>query len=92
MVSPSAPSPQRGTGSHVPYDSLVELRAAYMPDVARNGPGIPRADPEGSAPQVLTSPKSLFDTSAVVYLRSPLSTVPVGTVSWLLRNAHHHGS
>ena len=24
----------RGTGSHVPYKSLVELRAAYMPDAA----------------------------------------------------------
>ena len=27
----------RGTGSHVPYKSLVELRAAYMPDAARAG-------------------------------------------------------
>ena len=25
------------TGSHVPYKSLVELRAAYMPDAARAG-------------------------------------------------------
>jgi len=25
----------RGTGSHVPYKSLIELRAAYMPDAAR---------------------------------------------------------
>ena len=25
------------TGSHVPYESLVELRAAYMPDAARAG-------------------------------------------------------
>ena len=23
------------TGSHVPYESLVELRATYMPDAAR---------------------------------------------------------
>jgi len=27
----------RGTGSHVPHKSLVELRAAYMPDAARAG-------------------------------------------------------
>jgi hypothetical protein len=25
------------TGSHVPYESLVQLRAAYMPDAARAG-------------------------------------------------------
>src|ERR1700752_4056893 len=25
----------RATGSHVPYKSLIRLRAAYMPDVAR---------------------------------------------------------
>jgi hypothetical protein len=23
------------TGSHVPYESLIQLRAAYMPDAAR---------------------------------------------------------
>src|SRR6266508_1190046 len=27
----------RRTGSHVPYKSLVELRAAYMPDAVRAG-------------------------------------------------------
>ena len=37
----------RGTGSHVPYKSLVELRAAYMPDAAWAVSGIPQADPEG---------------------------------------------
>ena len=37
----------RHVGSHVPYKSLVELRAAYMPDVARAVSGIPRADPGG---------------------------------------------
>src|ERR1700750_27259 len=46
-ASPFAPSARRSTGSHVPYDSLVELRAAYMPDVARAVSGIPRADPGG---------------------------------------------
>jgi hypothetical protein len=24
-----------GVGSHVPYESLIELGAAYMPDIAR---------------------------------------------------------
>jgi hypothetical protein len=37
----------RRSGSHVPYKSLVELRAAYMPDAARAVSGIPRADPGG---------------------------------------------
>jgi len=31
----------RSTGSHVPYESLVELRAAYMPDAARAGFRVP---------------------------------------------------
>src|SRR3981189_1228768 len=31
----------RSLGPHVPYESLVELRAAYMPDVARAVSGIP---------------------------------------------------
>src|SRR5262252_3170643 len=34
-ASPFTPSARQSTGSHVPYESLVELRAAYMPDVAR---------------------------------------------------------
>src|SRR6516165_4626142 len=37
----------RHVGSHVPYRSLVELRAAYMPDAARAASGCPRADPGG---------------------------------------------
>src|SRR5437763_7779637 len=37
----------RRLGSHVPYKSLVELRAAYMPDAARAVSGISRADPGG---------------------------------------------
>ena len=39
----------RSTGSHVPYKSLVELRAASMPDAAWAVSGIPQADPEGMA-------------------------------------------
>src|SRR6476646_8380533 len=31
-TSPFAPLAQLSIGSHVPYESLVELRAAYMPD------------------------------------------------------------
>jgi hypothetical protein len=31
----------RRSGSHVPYKSLVELRAAYMPDAARAGFRLP---------------------------------------------------
>src|SRR5580693_4723278 len=37
----------RRTGSHVPYESLVELRAAYMPDAVRAVSGISRTDPRG---------------------------------------------
>jgi hypothetical protein len=46
-ASPFAPSARQSTGSDVPYESLVELRAAYMPDVARAVSGIPRVDPGG---------------------------------------------
>jgi hypothetical protein len=54
-----APSARRSTGSHVPYESLVALRAAYMPDVARAVSAISRADPGGRVPPVLTSPHPL---------------------------------
>ena len=37
----------RRVGSHVPYKSLVELRAAYTPDAARAVSGAPQANPEG---------------------------------------------
>ena len=37
----------RSAGSHVPYESLVELRAAYMPDAVRAVSGISRTDPGG---------------------------------------------
>jgi hypothetical protein len=80
----------RPLGSDVPYQSLVELRAAYMPDAARAVSGIPRADPGGSPP-VFDIASSAFDTSAAVRLRSPLSTVPAGISSRRFRNAHHHG-
>jgi hypothetical protein len=47
VASPFTPPACRSAGSHVPYESLVELRAVYMPDAARAISGIPRADPEG---------------------------------------------
>src|SRR5216684_1262796 len=41
----------RSTGSHVPYKSLVELRAAYMPDAARAVSGHPpKLIPEEGSP------------------------------------------
>ena len=41
--------PSSSTGSHVPYKSLVELRAASMPDAAWAVSGISQANPEGMA-------------------------------------------
>ncbi len=39
------------TGSHVPYKSLVELRATYMPDAARpNFRTAPELIPEEGSP------------------------------------------
>src|SRR6202007_1216191 len=50
----------RRSGSHVPYKSLVELRAAYMPDAAR---AVSRHPPklilEEGSPPVLTSSNPL---------------------------------
>src|SRR5215470_7039969 len=37
----------RRPGSHVPYKSQIELRAAYMPDAAWAVSGHPQADPGG---------------------------------------------
>src|SRR5215217_7497874 len=50
----------RSTGSHVPYESLVELRAAYMPDAARAVSGhLPNYSQRKGHPPVLTSPNPL---------------------------------
>jgi hypothetical protein len=52
--------PHRRLGSHVPYESLVELRAAYTPDAARAVSGhLPKLIPEEGSPPVLTSPNPL---------------------------------
>jgi hypothetical protein len=41
----------RRVGSHVPYKSPIEIRAAYMPDAAWQYQGFPKLIPEeGSAP------------------------------------------
>src|SRR5262249_4899422 len=54
----------RRLGSHVPYLSLVELRAAYTPDAARAVSGhLPSSSRRKGHPPVLTSP-------------NPLSTLP----------------
>src|ERR1700720_3409300 len=48
------------TGSHVPYKSLVELRAAYMPDAARAGFRVlPSWSRRKGHPPVSTSPNPL---------------------------------
>src|SRR6516225_8533200 len=50
----------RSRGSHVPYQSLVELRAAYMPDAARAGFRVlPDFSQRQGQPPVLTSPNPL---------------------------------
>ena len=78
------------TGSHVPYKSLVELRAASMPDAAWAVSGIPQADPGGMATPGFDIVYSLFDTSSAVRLRSPLPTSPAGIVPNVSCNAYHH--
>ncbi len=48
------------TGSHVPYKSLVELRAAYTPDAVQSvSEHPPNSSRELSQPPVLTSPKQI---------------------------------
>ena len=50
----------RRPGSHVPYQSLVELRAAYTPDAARSVSGHPPSSSrETGQPPVLTSPNPI---------------------------------
>jgi hypothetical protein len=50
----------RREGSHIPYQSLIELRAAYTPDVARSVSGHPPSlSRRKGHPAVLTSPNPL---------------------------------
>jgi hypothetical protein len=72
-------------GSHVPYKSLIRLRAAYMPD-ARSGS---LQDYSRTRPGSSTRPRFRhhpwhFDTSSAVRFRSPLRTIPDGIKSRLL--------
>ena len=78
-------------GSHVPYKSLVELRAAYMPDAARAVSGISRAGPGGRVtPPVSTSPNplsTLHRRFACARLSQPH---PPGYRPDVHCNAHYH--
>jgi hypothetical protein len=60
-LEPLAPFPcHRRQGSHVPYRSLIELRAAYTPDAARSVSGHPPSlSRRKGHPAVLTSPNPL---------------------------------
>jgi hypothetical protein len=81
---------RRSTGSHVPYKSLVELRATSMPDAAWAVSGIPQADPGGMTTPSFGIVYTRFDTSSAVRLRSPLSTSPAGIAPNVSCNARHH--
>ena len=82
----------RRTGSHVPYESLVELRAAYVPDAARAVfrtapeliPGAGRPPGFDIAYGISTLPRRF----ACARLSRPC--LP-GSSSRRFRNAHHHG-
>jgi hypothetical protein len=74
----------RRSGSHVPYESLIELRAAYTPDAARSVSGHPpNSSREMGQPPVLTSPipiSTLLQRFACARLSQ--SCLP-GSSSWL---------
>ena len=73
------------TGSHVPYESLIWLRAAYMPDAARAGfRATPELIPEESRTPGFDIVYVRFDTSSAVRFRSPLRTIPDEILSRLL--------
>ena len=82
----------RSPGSHVPYQSLVELRAAYTPDAARSVSGHPPSSSrETGQPPVLTSPNpisTLLQRFACARLSRPC--LPKSCPG-RFRNAHHHG-
>jgi len=82
----------RRPGSHVPYRSPVELRAAYTPDAARAVSGHPPSwSRRKGHPPVLTSPNplsTLLQRFACARLSRPY--LP-GSLSRLFRDAHHPG-
>src|SRR5256885_11302558 len=72
----------RRQGSHVPYRSLIELRAAYTPDAAWSVSGHPPSlSRRKGHPAVWTSLNPAFDASEAVRLRSPLSILPAGIIA-----------
>lgn len=78
------------TGSHVPYKSLVELRAAYMPDAARAGfRGTPELIPgEDRTPgfDIAYGISTLHRRFALARLSGPYLT---GSGPAFCCNAHH---
>jgi hypothetical protein len=80
----------RRPGSHVPYESLVELRAAYTPDAARPVSGHPPSSSrETGHPPVSTSSNpisTLLQRFACARLSRPC--LP-GSSSRRFRNVHH---
>ena len=82
----------RRPGSHVPYQSLIELRAAYTPDAARSVSGHPPSLSRGKGhPAVLTSPNPLSTLQRqFACARLSRSCLP-GSSSRRFRNAHYRG-
>src|SRR5215471_7808626 len=83
----------RSAGSHVPLESLVEVRAAYTPDAARSVSGHrPSLSRRKGHPAVSTSPNLLSTLlQRFACARLPRPCLP-GSLSRRFRNAHHHGS
>ena len=81
----------RATGSHVPYKSLVWLRAAYMPDAARAGfRATPARSREKIAPPVLTSPMEFRHSRRRSALARLSGSYLTGSNPAFCCNAHHH--
>jgi hypothetical protein len=82
----------RRQGSHVPHQSLIELRAAYTPDAARSVSGHPPSlSRRKGHPAVLTSPNPLSTLQKqFACARLSRSCLP-GSSSRRFRDAHDHG-
>ena len=92
-LEPLAPFPwHRRQGSHVPHRSLIELRAAYTPDVARSVSGHPPSlSRRKGHPAVLTSPNPLSTLHRqFACARLSRSCLP-RSMSRRFRDAHDHG-
>ena len=76
------------TGSHVPYESLMQARAVFTPDAARSGSGHPSSLSRGNGkPPVLTSPNP-FSTlqRRFACARLPASYLPRSSLGFLQRS------